>query len=381
VLYTFTGGADGAPGISPLLRDSKGNLYGTATYGGSSNCQGGCGTVFRLDTTGKLTVLYSFTGGSDGASPMGGLLQDAKGNLYGVTKLGGVGSGTVFKLHTTGKLTTLYRFTGGTDGGVPQTGLLRDAKGNLYGTTELGGSSNCQEGCGVVFKLDTIGKLTTLYSFAGGTDGNYPLQGLVQDQAGNFYGTTAYGGGSSNCQGGCGTVFRLDTTSKETVLYSFTGGTDGASPWYGHLLRDPAGNLYGDTLSGGGGSCNGGPFNGCGVVFKVDTTGKETVLYSFTGGRDGGNPYSGVVLDKTGNLYGTAFFGGDTSCHIFSYPGCGVVFNLDTTGKETVLHRFTGGRDGAYPFSTVLRDKNGNLYGSTFDGASGYGTVFKISGI
>lgn len=319
VLYTFTGGKDRGNSLAGLVRDAKGNLYGTTNKGGASNS----GTVFKLDTTNK-TVLYSFKGGKDGAFPLAGLLRDSAGNLYGTTGSGGgtgckknAGCGTVFKV-AKAKETVLYRFTGGADGGAPWTGtLLRDAKDNLYDTTGAGGASNA----GTVFKLDTANKETVLYSFTGGTDGGLPLAGLVQDTAGNLYSTTFYGGADS-----FGVVFKLDTTDKETMLLSFNRA-DGADS-FATVLRDAKGNVYGTTEYGGTGCKS----PGCGTVFKLSTTGKETVLYSFTGGADGGYPLAGLVRDSAGNLYGTATKGGGS--------GDGVVFKLDKTGKETVLHSF-----------------------------------------
>jgi uncharacterized repeat protein (TIGR03803 family) len=155
-------------------------------------------------------------------------------------------------------------------------------------------------------------------------------------------------------------VYKLDTASHETVLYSFTGGADGRNP-YGGVIRDSAGNLYGTTVEGGTANS--------GVVYKLDTTGHETVLYSFTGGPDGGGP-SGVIRDSAGNLYGTA--SGGTA-------GQGVVYELDTAGQETVLHSFTGGADGYYPNGGVIRDSAGNLYGTTSNGGqTGGGVVFKL---
>jgi uncharacterized repeat protein (TIGR03803 family) len=251
--------------------------------------------------------------------------------------------------------------------------VIRDSVGNLYGTTGGGGTF----GFGTVFKLDTSGKETVLYSFTGGADGEFPEAGLVRDVAGNLYSTTIFGGTSGNCNGGCGTVFKLDTTGKETVLYSFRNG-DGAYP--NSVIRDSAGNLYGTTYGGGPPSfCFG---SGCGVVFKVDTTGKETVLYTFTGGADGANPYAGLVRDAKGNLYGTTSYGGDMAA---CKGGCGVVFKLDKTGKETVLHRFMGA-DGASPYAGLVRDAKGNIYGTTFTGGDltcvvyvgGCGVVFKL---
>ena len=283
----------------------------------------------------------------------------------------------------------LYSFTGPPDGANPFAGLVRDAQGNLYGTTAGGGDLACGGGlgCGTVFKLDTTGKETVLYSFTGtGGDGSYPEAGLVRDAQGNLYGTTAWGGVFNGI--GYGTVFKVDTTGKETVLANF------GSPYYGllpvaGLVRDAQGNLYGTTEYGGNGpwSCNYAHFSGCGVVFKVDTTGGE-MLHIFTGtGGDGAYPRAGLVLDAQGNLYGTTWAGGDPACESDGIYGCGTVFKVDTTGEETVLYSFTGtGGDGAYPRAGLVRDAQGNLYGTTYAGGdpaciagTGCGTVFKLT--
>ena len=267
----------------------------------------------------------------------------------------------MFKLDKTGKETVLYSFAGGSDGENPVAGLVWDAKGNLYGITSLGGAS----GYGTVFKLDKAGKETVLHSFTGPAgDGAEPMAGLTRDAKGNLYGTTVYGG-SGTCKNGgldgCGTVFKLDKTSKETVLYSFPGTeSDGTYPDAG-LVPDAAGNLY-DTTFGGGAS-------GAGTVFKLDKTGKETVLYSFDGA-DGANPVAGLVWDAKGNLYGTTYNGAS---------GYGTVFKLEKTGKETVLHSFVG-TDGAHPYAGLVRDAKGKLYGTTYlGGSSDRGTVWKLT--
>ncbi|MGE5206863.1 MAG: choice-of-anchor tandem repeat GloVer-containing protein [Chlamydiota bacterium] len=290
VFYSFSGGTDGAFPNWDLLRDPMGNLYGTTYWGGSS----GYGTVFKVTPTGTETVLYNFAGNSDGANPSAGLARDPQGNLYGTTYSGGAsGYGTVFKVAPTGTETVLYSFTGGSDGANPTWGLIRDPQGNLYGTTYSGGAS----GYGTVFKVTPTGTKTVLYSFAGGSDdGAHPEAGLIRDPMGNLYGTTGSGGGSNQ-----GTVFKVTQTGTETVLYIFSGGADGANP-SAPLTRDPQGNLYGTTHSGGA--------YGYGTVFKVTPTGTETVLYSFTGGADGANPIGGLARDPMGNLYGTAYSGG-----------------------------------------------------------------------
>ena len=195
VLYSFAGGDGSRPG-GGLIADSSGNLYGTTINGGAQDA----GTVFQLTPSGALNLLYSFTGGSDGALPFAGLIADAAGNLYGTTIDGGAGGqGTVFQLDPSGTLTVLYS----SNEGSPWAGLIADAAGNLYGTTEGG------DGPGTVFQLTPSGTLTVLHSFTGGSDGGRPVADLLADAAGNLYGTTALGGANTSCPGGCGTVFEL----------------------------------------------------------------------------------------------------------------------------------------------------------------------------
>jgi uncharacterized repeat protein (TIGR03803 family) len=270
----------------------------------------------------------------------------------------------------------LYEFQGGSDGGAPND-LIRDSGGNLYGTTIAGGTTIF----GTVFKLDTSGTKTILYNFTDGSDGGEPHGSLVMDSNGNTYGTAEFGGNLSVLCGGmqgCGVVFKIDPSGNETVLYSFTGGADGGQPLAG-LAIDDAGNLYGTTLGGGLPNCNYFAF-GCGVVFKVDISGQETVLYSFKGGADGGAPSSPVIRDSSGNLYGLTTGVGAGSG--------GTVFKLDTNGNETVLHAFSGGPDGSQPYGALVRDRKGNLYGTTYGGGvidpnqcnyGGCGVVFKVS--
>jgi uncharacterized repeat protein (TIGR03803 family) len=372
VLHGFTGGTDGGSPVAGVTLDGEGNLYGTTPYGGDSACGTfGCGVVFRLGTNGHEALLHTFEDGRDGEFPFAGVIRDAKGNLYGTTS-----SGTVFRLSPTDKFSPLYIFKGSAPSPPSPSQLIRDGQGNLYGTTYTGGDASCgyyNEGCGVVFKLSPAGKKTVLHIFKGGTDGEYPIAGVVQDAQGNIYGTTLNGGNICSSPG-CGTVFKLSKTGKETVLYTFTGGADGAYP--SGVILDAQGNLYGTTEVGGTG-CNS---HGCGVVFKLSKTGKETVLYTFTGGADGAQPQAGVVLDTQGNLYGTTYTGGDASCN--SPAGCGVVFKLSNTGTETVLHSFAGATsDGMFPYAGVTRDANGNLYGTTNSGGPNFdwGVVFKLT--
>lgn len=353
LLHQFKSGPGGINPAAGVVLDAKGNLYGTTFNDGAF----ASGTVFKMSPAGKEKVLYNFTGmGGDGAFPeYGTLVRDSSGNLYGTTFGGGIynqfclfACGTVFKVDASGKETVLYKFTGtGGDSYGPWAGLVRDSAGNLYGTTFYGGAY----GVGTVFKLDSTGKETVLHSFDG-SDGGYPWAGLVRDGKGNLYGTTLFN-----------TVFKLDRTGTLTVLYSFSGQSDGRSP-RAPLVRDSAGNLYGTTYSGG--------TAGYGTVFKLTAQGQESVLYSFTGGADGRKPRnSALVRDSAGNLYGTTGEGGSSAF--------GVVFKLDTSGTETVLHSFSGS-DGKIPYGTLARDKAGNLYGTTYaGGAYGGGVVFKIA--
>jgi uncharacterized repeat protein (TIGR03803 family) len=330
------------------------------------------------------TVLYNFcaqTECTDGANPMAGLVFDQKGNLYGTTNYGGpsscegVGCGLVFKLSPKGKETALYNFCSQRDcmdGALPLAGLIFDQKGNLYGTTEAGGA----HGYGAVFKLTPEGKEEVLYSFCAHTkaavctDGASPHAGVVFDRNGNLYGTTAGGGAH-----GYGTVFKLTPKGRETVLYSFcaqTNCTDGKYPFAGVVL-DQTGNLYGTTISGGVHHPSSCELYGCGVVFKLTPKGKEEVLYSFCAQNnctDGEYPYAGVVFDQRGNLYGTTVEGGHSDINCGSY-GCGVVFKLTPKRKEAVLYSFcaqSNCTDGAAPYAGLVFDKEGSLYGTTTAG-------------
>jgi len=405
-LYTFTGiSPDGADPWNDLLLDLNGTLYGTTSVGGVY----GCGTVYKLTSKGEETVLYSFTGGADGCFPQSNVLQDRHGNLYGVALFGGNltaanciddgGCGVVYKLDTKGNETVLYTFTGGTDGNIPQ-GLTMDLADNLYGITLSGGNlsySNTPPGAGVVYKLDTRSHFTVLYTFTGGADGAVPNDYLTLGWAGNIYGVTVFGGNPAYCSGsGCGTVFKLDTRGKLTTLHTFTG-TDGSEP-EGPLVLDVWGNLYGTTYEGGDLTCNSG--SGCGVVYKLTTAGKYSVLHTFTGTSDGAQPPMGLIGDLLDNLYGVTEWGGTGNCSSWSAttatpappPGCGVVFKLDARSHFTVLYTFTGLADGAAPGSAPIMDWQGNLYGNTvyggdfscssWDGSystTGCGVVYKLA--
>jgi uncharacterized repeat protein (TIGR03803 family) len=365
LLHTFTGAPDGANPIAGLVRDAAGNIYGTTQQGGitgglcANGGLNGCGTVFKLDPSGNETVLYRFTGGADGQFPSAGLVMDAAGNLYGTTQYGGpvtaacgIGCGTVFKLDPTGTtLTTMHNI--GSSGG-----LVMDGAGNLYGSTTEG-----------IFKLDPATGLFAVLDSNAGSGAT-----LALDPAGNLYGTTEFGGLSSSVclHNSCGTVFELDTTRTYTTLYSFTAvGDDGYNPVAGVAL-DPAGNLYGTTPYGGAPNCTAGNRSsvGCGIVFKLSPAGAETI-FNLNGGD---HPVAGLVLDAAGNLYGTTEARGPTA------DSLGTVFKMTPGGVETVLYIFTGVPDGYDPVAGLVLDASGNLYGTAeFGGVSGMGTVFKIN--
>ena len=351
VLYSFTGGADGANPEAALVSDGAGNFYGTTMNGGSS----GKGTVFKITAAGVETALYSFSGGADGASPVAGLVRDGAGDFYGTTFSGGTSrnNGTVFKIDSSGVKTVLYRFAGGSDGSLPYGRLVSDGAGHFYGTTFRGGTSDY----GTVFKITAAGAKTVLHNFADGADSVSPQANLVIDGAGNFYGTTAEGGTS-----GLGTVFKIDSGGVETVLHNFAGGADGSRPYAG-LVSDGAGNFYGTTLEGG--------TSGLGTVFKIDSSGAATVLHSFAGGHgDGAGPGAALVRDGAGNFYGATVEGGTSNT--------GTVFKITSSGVITVLYSFAGGGDAANPIGGLLID-GGYLYGTTVNGGtSNQGTVFRL---
>ncbi len=479
VLYSFLNGNDGGNPRGGVTLDPAGNLYGTTTSGGSSNC----GVLYRLDTQGHETTLHSFGANGDGCYPAAAVIFDGAGNIYGTT----VGSkntfdaGVIYKVDTNGKETVLYAFTGGADGGYPYSGVTLDAQGDLYGTTAYGGSSgsgvvyrlspsgqetvldnlpapaaqppaiaaaavalgangnlfstsetggtaelgfvfeltpagqqttlfnfpasstargsNPSSGvvlgksgslfgtttrggptapgrldnpCGVVYELTPAGQEKIIYSFTGGVSG-CDLSGLLREATGNLYGTAfSDGPGGASTNSDLGLVYMLDPTGNETVLYSFQGGTsDGAGPT-GGLIRDAAGNFYGTTEAGGA--------ENSGVVYKLDPSGNETVLYSFLGieSADGSGP-EGLVRDPAGNLYGNASNGGLVTLPLYKF-GAGLVYEISPAGIETVLHAFTGGADGAYPTGVLLRDAQGNLFGTTqLGGAHNAGVVFELS--
>lgn len=355
VLANFSG-SNGAIPYSGVVRDAKGNLYGT-TNGGGANQNG---TVFKVTAAGKQKVLYSFcsqTNCADGASPYATVILDAKGNLYGTTTLGGADNdGVVFMISPAGKETVLHSFTGSPDGEGPYGGLVFDKHGNLWGTTPQGGAN----GTGTVFEITASGSEHIFYTFPPPGSGapTDPYSTLVFDKKGNLYGTTISGG-----QSGVGTVFKLTPKGVEKTLLSFDG-SNGMYPYAGVVL-DAKGNIYGVANEGGA--------NSLGSVFKLAPSGKPIFVDSLSD-TYGGFPYSPVVLDSKGNAYGTAALAGT--------HGFGTVFEVSPSGTLSVMYGFcvkSQCDDGAKPLGGLILDPKGTLYGSTGTGGTGdLGTVFKL---
>lgn len=378
VLYSFCSVSNCADGYEPyaagVIFDSAGNLYGTTAFGGQYQE----GVVFELTPTSSgpwtETVLHSFGAAGDGASPLAGLIFDAKGNLYGTTQEGGkFGEGTVFEMSPTSKGTwnekVLFSFNG-KDGEAPNSGIIFDASGNIYGTTYEGGGAGdgCTGlGCGVVYQLAKGAKGSwsekVLHTFSNaGKDGWFPAAGVVMDSAGTLYGVTVHGGADNY-----GMVFQVAQSNgkwTETILHSFDN-TDGANP-YGTLILDASGNLYGTTYT-------------TSTVFEL-VPGKnggwtEKVLSNFNFGEDGIGPYAGLTFDPQGNLYGTTVAGGQS--------GDGLVFKLARAKggkwKDSTLFSFDGA-DGFEAFGGVTLDKSGNIYGtSAAGGANNLGAVYEVT--
>jgi uncharacterized repeat protein (TIGR03803 family) len=337
------------------------------------------------------TVIHNFQGGTDGSEPAYGLTVGSDGTLYGSTFSGDAGTGTIYTLAYTGSgwaLNTLYMFSGGSDGAVPYAGVIFGPDGSLYGTTAFGGVGSCvtgggKTGCGTAFNLTSSSRRqgkpstwteTVLYDFTGGSDGATPYGARpIFDAAGNLYGT-AFGGGLQNCPGGCGLVYELVPGKggwTEKILYSFSGTPDGSSPWAG-VIFDQSGNLYGTTKLGG--------LYGYGTVFELTPSSSgwmEKVLYNFQNQQDGGMPYAGLIFDPSGNLIGATTAGGAGNG--------GTVFELTPSGSDwtfQTLYAFTGqpGQFAHGPTASLVFDNGGNLYGATAgDGAYGFGSVFKLT--
>jgi uncharacterized repeat protein (TIGR03803 family) len=387
VLYSFSGGSDGANPSSALILDRFGDTYGTTGRGGDTSGQGcsnfrGCGVVFEVDSTGHETILHTFVGSpGDGEDPEAGLIRDRSGNLYGTTVAGGAtNSGVVFKITPRGIEKILYsfcpHFPSCLDGRSPYSGLILDADGNLYGTTADGGLDrpNCggtlTYGCGVLFKLTSSGHEIVIHRFLGEpNDGMGPFDAPIQDSAGNFYGTTRYGGMTSVwCQSpnwGCGTIFKIASAGAETILHKFCcggggQGVDGIYP-FSKLTTNSAGDLFGTTSEGGD--------DNDGVIFKFSSNGVESIVHSLSY-FDGVTPRD-LIRDGQGNLYGMTAQGA-----LNTY---GAVFEVSRSGLFTVLYNFTGS-DGNSGFASLVRDAAGNLYGTTQQGgAFARGVVFKLS--
>jgi uncharacterized repeat protein (TIGR03803 family) len=394
-LYRFSGQGNGQWPLAPLISDSSGALYGT-TSGGRRGCPPDCGTVFKLTPPTRHrgawteTELDKFAArrGADGTIPMVGLIMDPAGALYGTTIAGGaLGYGTVFKLTPiaggTYAESVLHSFAGiysivaaATDTPRPSR-LIIDAKGALYGTTTYGGSStnsnNCGFGCGTVFKLTPAAGGTyterAIYDFRGATtDGAYPSRDGLIMDSVGALYGATSRGGSFNE----GTIFKLTPAAggayAERVLFSFKEGRDGAFP--AGLIRDAAGALYGTTHYGGA--------LGYGAVFKLTPvaggTYTESALHSFAGGADGAFPQGGVVMDAKGELYGTTTYGGG-SCSLLGKLGCGTLFSLVPKAgggyEEKLLYQFTGKADGAEPSSALFSSVKGIFLSTTLDGGSG----------
>jgi uncharacterized repeat protein (TIGR03803 family) len=373
VLYSFTGGADGAWPFAGLTPDGHGNFYGTAAAGGNLKCAyvgvPGCGVVFNVTKSGTETVLYAFQAGNDGANPMGSVIHDAQGNLYGGTEYGGdpscpysegKGCGIIYKVDSKGQETVLYRFTGGQDGANPVGSLLLDKSGNLWGVTQnqgyLGNSRCYGHGCGTLFKLDAQGNLTVHPFLGPPNDGRLALAGLISDNAGNIYGTTEFGGTYDS-----GIVFKVNQQGEYSILHNFDiYDNDAVNPTN---LIFQEGTLYGPAVSGG-------TYDG-GALFQMDLSGQTTLLYNFYPLNDDANVWASgtVVRDGAGNIYGTTQFNG----------GFGSIYSVDTSGNLTTLHYFEGNPDGENPWSGVIADSNGHLYGTTWTGGNpGPGTVFEL---
>jgi uncharacterized repeat protein (TIGR03803 family) len=353
LLHGFLGANDGAYPASGVTLGPNGSIYGTTFQGGPAND----GTIFYISPSGWFKVLYAFSGGADGQYPVSQLLEMG-GEFYGTTILGGAyNAGTVFKVTPAGVETIVHSFSV-TDGQGPYGALIHDTDGNLYGAASFGSAY----GYGNVYRIDHSGVETTLYSFQGGTDGQYPQGRLARDARGNLFGTTVYGGANSCGSYNCGTVFKINASGVETVLYSFGGFPlgDGELP-QSDVIEDLAGNLYGTTAS-----------QTPGIVFKVNQAGQETILYNFIDRSDGGYPGIALVRDVDGDIYGTVGGGGTDN-----YGG---VFKLNESGAETLLYNFSGLTDGGEPNGGVVQDAAGNLYGTTPEkGVAKFGTVFELT--
>ena len=383
VLYSFSYAFESAS----LIQATDGNFYGTNEM-----------IAYKIGESGTFTQLAQLS--SSPSAPISSLIQANDGNFYGVNSQG---TGSIFKMDTSGNVTTMYSFpntnSGTTSGAYPWAGLIQGSDGDFYGTTYLGGNVSCTlnsygvpaygpfdynpgagYGCGTVFKMDSSGNVTVLYSFSGQSDGNFPQAPLIQGADGYFYGTTSAGGAN-----GYGTIFKIDALGNLQVLYSLSN-TNGGGP-VAALLQAADGNLYGTTTAIPNSSTSGGE------VFKIDTAGNNfTVLHTFSGA-DGWSPVAPLIQGSDGKLYGTTWAGGDLTCGSWyynvgsNYPyvragGCGAVFKMDLSGNVTVLHAFEEpqGGEGNDPYAGLVQGKDGYLYGTTYYGGASiyFGTVFRL---
>jgi uncharacterized repeat protein (TIGR03803 family) len=391
VSYTSFSPVPGSFPSASLVQGSDGSFYGTSEM-----------NAFKLDSSGDFTQLAELSSSPD--APISSLIQASDGNFYGVDS---EGDGSIFKMDSSGNVTVLYSFpspTSGTTSGLwPWAGLVQGADGNLYGTTYAGGDLACTpygwgmpaygpfnynpmagDGCGTVFKMDLSGNVTILYSFSGQSDGNFPQAPLIQGSDGSLYGTSSGGGAF-----GYGAVFKMSPSGNLQVLYSFTS-SDGDAP-VAALAQASDGYLYG-TAACVFCAANGNTLSG--EIFKIDTSGNNfTVLHSFAG-PDGSLPVAPLIQGPDGSFYGTTWAGGDLTCGSwyfsvgsnYPYPrlsGCGTVFKMDSAGDVTVLHNFEEPQsgDGNDPYAGLLFGKDGYLYGTTYYGGTSiyFGTVFRLS--
>jgi uncharacterized repeat protein (TIGR03803 family) len=347
VVHDFTG-ASGAGSGARVTVMKNGDMYGTTDFGGAH----GDGVVYKVASDGTESVLYSFTGGTDGSEPDGGVIVKNNGAIFGTAGSGGSGgNGVLFKIKPDGSYHVLHDFSS-TDGSFLRGNLVEDSDGSLIGTALFGGIN----GDGTVFKYAKDGTFTVLHAF-NNNDGEFPEHGVAMDKSGNLYGVTAFGGTS-----GEGTVYKITPDGTFSTVYNFTGGADGGF-LYGTVDVDRDGNIYGSTGDGGA--------NGHGTVFKLTPGGTLTTLYNFTGGTDGGDP-EGDMLVSGNKLYSTASEGGDPSCQ------CGGVYSVSMSGHEKMLHAFVG-TDGS-GYSAGVTARKGLLYGTTASGgAHGDGVVFRMA--